>query len=288
MRNDRESPLEGALAVAVRTLRGAPISDGPGAERNDELLTAITAAAGRPKIVAPEQNGRRTRRVFEAAIAAILLVALAGLFSWVFLGNGSPALAFADLVDKLDEVRTARWTLCMQSARATSEAKFLMAPGRTRVEYENGQVRIEDHRQRKCMLLNPEKRTANIWAMDDRIVIIDRRAWENPLEMLREEVRDAKNGPDGNVELLGASQIDGRTVVGFRLKLKGKNQDTDKTIWADARTALPIRIEQLITGPGASADHSVCKDFQFNVHLDDSLFDVKPPEGYTVRSKPPE
>jgi hypothetical protein len=51
---------------------------------------------------------------------------------------------------------------------------------------------------------------------------------------------------------------------------------------------LPIRIEQTITGPGRSVAVSLFKDFRFDVELDDSLFDIEPPEGYTVRKKPAE
>jgi outer membrane lipoprotein-sorting protein len=221
------------------------------------------------------------------SVAATLMIALLGLFSWMLPGNGPPALAFADVAEKLAEVRTATCKMCYWGTEGREEAKFLMAPGFTRFELNDGQVLIEDHRQRKCIRLNPDKKLANVWDMDNRIVVIDELAWENPLEMLREEVRDAKNRPDGEVEDLGTKQIDGRAAVGFRFKLKGKNQDTDKTIWADPKTGLPIRIEATTTGPGPSVQNSVLEDFRFNVKLDDSLFDVEPPEGYTVQKAPP-
>lgn len=47
-------------------------------------------------------------------------------------------------------------------------------PGRTRIEFDNGQVLIEDHRQRTCIRLNPDKKLAVVWDMDDRIVVIDK------------------------------------------------------------------------------------------------------------------
>ena len=105
------------------------------------------------------------------------------------------------------------------------------------------------------------------------------RDWEHPLETLHKEVRDAKNRPDGEVERLGTKQIDGRTAVGFRFELKEK-KDTTKTIWADQETGLPIKIEEIQNG-----FHIGYKDSRFNVELDDSLFDLEPPEGYTVEVK---
>ncbi|MBN1765898.1 MAG: hypothetical protein JW860_11615, partial [Sedimentisphaerales bacterium] len=50
------------------------------------------------------------------------------------------------------------------------------------------------------------------------------------------------------------------------------------TIWADPRTALPIRIEQ--KQPGLEI---VCKNFEFDVELDESLFSMEVPEGYTMQ-----
>ena len=160
-----------------------------------------------------------------------------------------------------------------------------MAPGRVRIEYEDGQVQIGDVRKRRCMLLNAEKKTANVWDLDDRI---DKLATEDPLETLREEVRDAKNRPDGEVEELGTKQIDGRWAVGFRFELKEREHKTTKTIWADRDTGLPIQIEEVSTGAGPWIVVSRSEDYQCNVKLDDSLFDIEPPKGYTVQRGPPE
>jgi outer membrane lipoprotein-sorting protein len=285
MENSGRLPAESALADAVQTLRNTPVPDGPGPERNAELLSAIEQVAKQPRVTTLKKRVRTTKRITEMTIAATLIAGLLSLLSWMFLESGSPTLAFADVAEELAEVRAATCTVYSRSTKVDEEAKFLMVPGRIRIEYDDGRVLIEDHRQRKCMLLIPDKKLANVWNMDARIVVIDKQAWENPLGMLREEVRDAKNRPDGEVENLGTKQIDGRAAVGFRFRLKGKNQDTDKTIWADPKTALPIRIEETTTGPGPSVVVSGSKGYRFNVKLDDSLFDIEPPEGYTVQNR---
>jgi len=285
MENNGQPPAEGALADAVQALRKAPVPDGPGSQRNAELLSSIEQAAKQTLITTLKERIRTMKRITRMTVAATLLVGLLFLFSWMFPGNGSPALAFADVAEALAEVRTATCKIHDRGTKGREESKWLMAPGRTRMEFDNGQVEIEDHRKKKAIRLNPDKKLANVWDIDQWIVIID---FENPLEVLRGFVRDIKEGPKGDVEELGTKQIDGRTAVGFRLKVKGKNQDTEETVWADPKTGLPIRFEQIITSPGPSVDHSVFKDFRFNVKLDDSLFDVEPPEGYTVRNKRPE
>jgi outer membrane lipoprotein-sorting protein len=89
-----------------------------------------------------------------------------------------------------------------------------------------------------------------------------------------------------DAEDLGISQIDGRDAVGFRLHRKeGRNkywagEITD--IWVDVETKRVILLE---TGnPGRHI--YIMKDFVFNRELDDSLFGLEPPEGYTIDSRP--
>jgi hypothetical protein len=75
--------------------------------------------------------------------------------------------------------------------------------------------------------------------------------------------------------VLEEREMDGRTVRGFRLTEGGMNQ----TFWIDVKTGYPIRMEGKF--PNAPGVNAVMTDFQFDVELDDSLFDLTPPEGYT-------
>jgi hypothetical protein len=77
-----------------------------------------------------------------------------------------------------------------------------------------------------------------------------------------------------NVEKLGEKEIDGQKVIGF---LAG-----EFTLWADAETALPLRIE------GQSPQLSIVfKNFQFNVPVEEleSLVSMDVPDGYTEQKK---
>ena len=60
------------------------------------------------------------------------------------------------------------------------------------------------------------------------------------------------------------------------------------TLWADPKTALPIRIEVKITDPTISATRKVLSNFRYNVDLDPSLFSCEPPPGYQVQQQNPD
>jgi hypothetical protein len=51
-------------------------------------------------------------------------------------------------------------------------------------------------------------------------------------------------------------------------------------IWADPKTLLPIRVEYATTDPESS---TIMTDFRVNVPLDESLFAVDVPPGYTIQ-----
>jgi len=56
--------------------------------------------------------------------------------------------------------------------------------------------------------------------------------------------------------------------------------DGEWTIWADPETALPIRMEQKW-----GQMQFVCTDFQFDIEMDESLFSMEIPEGYSALPK---
>ena len=128
---------------------------------------------------------------------------------------------------------------------------------------------------------------------------------------------DLLNLNPANAEPLGEQVIDGVELVGFRV-----NRDYDKfnkrsvVVWADPQTLLPVRVEDMatrrepdnaalaalsakesedgaITLSPEEADEVMAKwpevtttrlitDIVFNVPVDDSMFSLDPPPGYTL------
>jgi len=129
------------------------------------------------------------------------------------------------------------------------------------------QVIVIDYDTFRMLQLIPSKKTA---------VVIDLKDLpeepENILEEMRNMVTEIQNDPDISVEPLGEKEIDGRIAQGFR----AIGPDGEWTIWADLQTALPIRMEQKWRQM-----EFVCTDFQFDVEMDESLFSMEIPEGYS-------
>jgi len=81
---------------------------------------------------------------------------------------------------------------------------------------------------------------------------------------------------EGQVEQLGEQEIDGQKAVVF----VGKGHNEQVTIWADPKTACPIRIEAKI-----GQDFSfVMKNFEFDADVDESLVSMEVPDGYTQKT----
>lgn len=92
--------------------------------------------------------------------------------------------------------------------------------------------------------------------------------------------------PD-DVEELPPAKVDGRTAARFREIRKQGPVTWTRTIWADPKTKLPVRVEvkSRSTDPRIGPAHWVLSDFTFDAELDASLFSTEPPVGYSVERK---
>jgi hypothetical protein len=106
-------------------------------------------------------------------------------------------------------------------------------------------------------------------------VYIDIKDWQsisNYMERLRNLIAGLEKHPEFTVEELGESDIGGQKLIGFL----AKHPKAEITIWADPVTALPVRIE---TTEGQL--ETICKNVVFDVPMDETLFSMEVPEGYT-------
>jgi hypothetical protein len=78
-------------------------------------------------------------------------------------------------------------------------------------------------------------------------------------------------------EPLGEKVIDGIKTRGFRSNIGAQKM----SVWADEKTALPVRIESTI--PMGDGEAVVIMDkFEVDAPLDDALFSLDPPADYTI------
>ena len=106
--------------------------------------------------------------------------------------------------------------------------------------------------------------------------------------------------PSDEAKKLPDRTIDGKRAIGYRFVWKfvlknGQSKTTQdiygqstttRDIWVDPSTKLPVRIENTIQGKQIGQT-MVCSDFIWNAPLDQSLFSMMPPEGYTERKPTP-
>ncbi len=88
------------------------------------------------------------------------------------------------------------------------------------------------------------------------------------------QIRGLLEDPNFEPEDLGEKEIDGRKAVGFRAGGDGGGI----VIWADAKTAKPIRVEL-----GLAHQDFIIKNFEFDFPLDVSMMSMEVPEGYTLK-----
>jgi hypothetical protein len=120
----------------------------------------------------------------------------------------------------------------------------------------------------KMLVLDSESKTASY--VDIQGDLRDRT--QSYVNFLRDIITKMKDNP--NIENLGEQIIDGRKTVGFT----GRGPNEEVTIWADAKTALPIRI-YLRVGQMCA----VLKNFELDAPVDDSLLSMDVPPGYTKK-----
>jgi len=228
----------------------------------------------------------RSRIVKLAAAAVIIIVVLAGIHQL-----GGPidvtAPAFADVVEPLLTAQSGTFKMTINVANSdldwinyggeplqTIEVMFAGA-SRTRWNVPTGEVLVANMEEGKVMVLMPDKNQAVVMQVGPPGVIPQHNRFNKLLE-LRRLIRYALEREDDSVKLVGEREIDGVNCIGYHVA--GSRRDHgDITIWADAQTKLPIQIEQ-----SAGSETALISEIRYNVELDESIFSVEPPEGYST------
>ncbi len=188
----------------------------------------------------------------------------------IFFASRTSSVALADIVKKVRDAKTLTFNATASNipAQAPQQFKFLMnSAGQTRIEMSNGLVSILDIRAGRSLNLQPAQKLAMI------VELGKQPNGQGPTDFLEEFKKlDTKKAKD-----LGEKEIDGRKVKGF----VSSEQGPPTTVWADAKTGDPVRVEVEVPMMGKTST-MVMSDFVFNAPLDDALFSLEPPAGYRV------
>ncbi|MBN2595135.1 MAG: hypothetical protein JXA81_16650 [Sedimentisphaerales bacterium] len=209
-------------------------------------------------------------RTAKLAAAAVIIIAVLIGMHYIVGSIVSGTVTFADVIKPIFDARTAILTIIVGEEGTGAEIHDMIMGSRIRRTLPNveGVVSIIDMDSGRILQLTLDKNEA---------IYIDLKDWRsmpNYLEGLRNVIIKLQESSGFEVEELGVQRINGLELVGFR----ATHPKTSITIWADPETALPVRIEQ-VTGQMLV----ICKDLQFDVPMDEKLFSMDVPEGYSLQ-----
>ena len=214
-------------------------------------------------------------RISKLAAALVIIVSVV---AGVHFLRSTESLAWADVVRPILTARTVVFnirsvegenlpiTRIMNMGTKRVRSEVLSADGKT-IQV----IVICDYDTSQMLTLTPEQKIAALTDLKD----LPEKP-ENILETMRNIITELQNDPEVSIEPLGEEEIDGLITQGFR----AIGPDGEWTVWADPQTSLPIRMEQKWRQM-----HYVYTDFQFDVEMDESLFSMEVPEGYSTLPK---
>jgi hypothetical protein len=307
--NKPEYQKDDIVDAAIEALRDSPVPDGPPAELLSTLLDAGGVIDEKTRLHLNHNRKTIVKRLKQASLAAaVMIVAGTLLFSWWFDQSGS--VAFAKAAAQIRNAKSATWTYVFVR-KVSNEDKsktwhqtnihkaYYRAPGLNRLERldENGDVKhveIDDAIAGVHLEFWPKEKRARI-VNRGPIAEKDRKHLSDRLSILTRHL-------DGKTASLGKKKIDGHEATGFRVLQSKADPNTSADLWVDAKTSELLYV--LVPGahkfdpetdaarnnpPGKRhefvASALIMRDVKVDANLDDALFSLQPPAGYSTENK---
>jgi len=207
--------------------------------------------------------------ITKLAVAAVIIIAVLIVFNQ--FGGSTPA--FADIVRPLLTARTAtfKMTVNMKDIPTRTIEGMFLEPDRMRQVMPDGGIMISG--QGRMTTLMPVEKKAIIIEMEN--MPEDQQRQINMFHAIKILIQETE---DESAAFIGEQKIDGVNAIGYHVG----ERNIYMTIWADAKTLLPIRIEYSMGGMMGMEATVIMSDIVFDVELDESLFEV--PEEYDVHT----
>jgi hypothetical protein len=264
-----------AEASELKALQGRLVKNGKALSESgleDKVLNRVIQEQNvRLKTVRKAGEGLNLRRIIMkskitkvAAAAVIIFAVLTGIN---LLGG---TVTFADVAEQFLKARTVIFDFHIGEGEDSPVMHEIVVGQRIRRTISNlpGMTQILDVETGRMLALNDIDKTAVY--VDIKGMLQEKT--RGYIEFVREVLMELKDSE--KVVELGEQEIDGRKAIGF--SGRGNNNQQLK-IWADPKTAVPIRVElrlgQLLV---------ILKNFQFDVPIDDSQVSMEVPKGYTL------
>lgn len=229
-------------------------------------------------------------RVTKYALASVIILVI--IMGFIELGKPVGAsVAFAAAMDRVREAGTFSCTVIFEASYGdgAERGEYLLKqklmfkePDMERHESLTspwpkyiGQTTITDYGTRQKLVLRPVEKTARLYNLVSEYTIDDKTC-ELKLTQLDTRLRDSLlELSQGAVDDHGEVKLDGKSVR----VLQSRQGSRVTTVWIDPETNYPVQIEHKWTDQNRSP--VMYTSIQIDAELDDSLFSLEPPDGYT-------
>ena len=203
-------------------------------------------------------------------VAVLLLLGVMSFFP------AKSSWAVEDFLKPLMNAKTMRCKMVVNTKDKpafTFRAMFRGTVGRQE-SVEMGSINIHDDATGNILTLIPQQKKAVLLEAVNRDP--DLAGSGGFLQSVREQILNLKQNERGTRVSLGERELAEQHLVGFRITSSAMRMD----IWGDSKTGLPHSIvTNMASLPNAEVTMT---EFEFDVELDDALFSLVPPAGYTV------
>lgn len=221
--------------------------------------------------------GREIMRRPVSSLLSIVTASLVIFGVWLFIpGYQSTALGFHEFAKVLVAARSAHYQseVTIEGQAKQKGESYYLAPGKNRIETLL-MTTIVDGPEGKMMMIQPLLKTAVI--MDMKGKREDQKS-RDFFERVRELLSNTDETKDSQYVELGEREINGKRATGFRMESPAGTI----TLWGDPQSGHPVRIETLFSG--SPRTEVVMSDFEIDIEIPKSKFDLTPPEGYMVQT----
>lgn len=212
-------------------------------------------------------------RWFPATVTAAAVAIVIG-----FILPNSGQLAFADVIDNLNQVRSfhAVTRVLMGEQTVTTVTSDFAEPGLVRIELPGNTTTIMDTNAMTMVTLMHHAKAYMSMTVGQPNMTLPATPENQALEWLS-ELKQVQGDAD---VVYPRKLMNERWVLGF-----GVTRDNiQMTVWADEIDGLPVSLEVLVNQDGQTLVTTQA-DYEFNVNFDADHFSLDVPEGYRILSE---
>lgn len=228
--------------------------------------------------------GARTVKIAAPAATAAAIVIMA--IVWAISGSTSIAMAAV-----LEQLQTKSYEFVMDvrvGDTSTTVKGAVLEPGKLRLEQTGGLGPIVS------IIDNDAKHSLLLWEQFKAAYQFDKQGQEKEelgglgfLILPGRSVSNLWNLRAGKETKLDQKQVDGHTAQGFRVTQKSDDYTETMTVWADAKTAAPLKVEIALQSNNDEKQmlELALRDFKVVEKPDPALFSTDVPAGYTLANQ---